>query len=104
MRRVPSTFVTKRASIPPHPSPKEIMREVVIVAAARTPIGNYARALRRVRPDDMSALVLRTLAERAGVDPADIEDVVWGCSNQAGEDNRNVARMSVLAAGFPESV
>jgi len=80
------------------------MREVVIVAAARTPIGKYGGALRRVRPDDMSAVVLRALAERAAVDPADIEDVVWGCSNQAGEDNRNVARMSVLAAGFPESV
>ena len=80
------------------------MREVVIVAAARTPIGKYGGALRRVRPDDMSAIVLRALAQRAAVDPADIEDVVWGCSNQAGEDNRNVARMSVLAAGFPESV
>jgi 3-oxoadipyl-CoA thiolase len=80
------------------------MREVVIVAAARTPIGKYGGALRRVRPDDMSAVVLQALAERATLDPADIEDVVWGCSNQAGEDNRNVARMSLLAAGFPESV
>jgi len=80
------------------------MREALIVAAARTPIGRYGGALRRVRPDDMSGIVLRALAERAAVDPADIEDVVWGCSNQAGEDNRNVARMSVLAAGFPESV
>jgi 3-oxoadipyl-CoA thiolase len=80
------------------------MREVVIVGAARTPIGKYGGALRRVRPDDMSALVLRALVERAGIEPGDIEDVVWGCSNQAGEDNRNVARMSVLAAGFPDSV
>ena len=80
------------------------MREVVIAAAARTPIGRYGGALRHVRPDDMSAVVLKELARRADLDPADIEDVVWGCSNQAGEDNRNVARMSVLAAGFPESV
>ena len=80
------------------------MREVVIVAAARTPIGKYGGALRSVRPDDMSALILRALVERSGVDPIDVEDVMWGCSNQAGEDNRNVARMAVLAAGFPETV
>jgi 3-oxoadipyl-CoA thiolase len=80
------------------------MREVVIVAAARTPIGKYAGALRSVRPDDMSALILRALVERAGIDPSDVEDVMWGCSNQAGEDNRNVARMAVLAADFPETV
>jgi 3-oxoadipyl-CoA thiolase len=80
------------------------MREVVIVAAARTPIGKYGGALARVRPDDLSAVVLQSLAERTKLDPRDIEDVVWGCSNQAGEDNRNVARMAVLAAGFPESV
>jgi 3-oxoadipyl-CoA thiolase len=80
------------------------MREVVIVAAARTPIGKYGGALRHVRPDDMSAIVLRALCERSGVDPGDVEDVMWGCSNQAGEDNRNVARMALLAADFPESV
>ena len=81
-----------------------IMREVVIVAAARTPIGKYAGALRSVRPDDLSAVVLKALVERAKLDPADVEDVMWGCSNQAGEDNRNVARMALLAADFPESV
>jgi 3-oxoadipyl-CoA thiolase len=75
------------------------MREVVIVAAARTPIGKYGGALRRVRPDDLSAIVLRALAQRSNVDPSDVEDVVW-----AGEDNRNVARMAVLAADFPETV
>jgi 3-oxoadipyl-CoA thiolase len=80
------------------------MREVVIVAAARTPIGKYAGALRSVRPDDLSAVVLNALVERAKLDPAEVEDVMWGCSNQAGEDNRNVARMALLAAGFPESV
>ncbi len=80
------------------------MREVVIVAAGRTPIGKYAGALRHIRPDDMSAVVLRALVERSTVDPADVEDVMWGCSNQAGEDNRNVARMALLAADFPETV
>src|SRR5215472_7963887 len=80
------------------------MREVVIAVAARTPIGKYAGSLRHIRPDDMSAIVLNELCRRSGIEPIDIEDVVWGCSNQAGEDNRNVARMSVLAAGFPESV
>ncbi len=80
------------------------MREVVIVAAARTPIGKYAGALRSVRPDDLSAVVLKALVERAKLDPADVEDVMWGCTNQAGEDNRNVARMALLAADFPESV
>jgi 3-oxoadipyl-CoA thiolase len=80
------------------------MRDVVIVAAARTPIGKYAGALRAVRPDDLSAIILNALVKRAKLDPADVEDVMWGCSNQAGEDNRNVARMALLAAGFPESV
>jgi 3-oxoadipyl-CoA thiolase len=80
------------------------MRDVVIVAAARTPIGKYAGALRHVRPDDLSAVVLRALTERAKLDPGDVEDVMWGCSNQAGEDNRNIARMALLAAGFPEHV
>ncbi len=80
------------------------MREVVIVAAARTPIGKYAGALRSVRPDDLSADVLKALVGRAKLDPGHVEDVMWGCSNQAGEDNRNVARMALLAADFPESV
>jgi 3-oxoadipyl-CoA thiolase len=80
------------------------MKEAVIVAAARTPIGKYAGALRAVRPDDLSAVVLKELVRRAKLDPEDVEDVLWGCSNQAGEDNRNVARMALLAADFPESV
>ena len=80
------------------------MRDVVIVAAARTPIGKYAGALRHVRPDDLSAVVLRALSERSKLDPSDVEDVMWGCSNQAGEDNRNVARMALLAADFPETI
>jgi 3-oxoadipyl-CoA thiolase len=79
-------------------------RTPVIVAALRTPIGRYGGALRDVRPDDLGALVLRELVERTRIDPALVEDVVWGCANQAGEDNRNVGRMTALLAGFPYSV
>jgi 3-oxoadipyl-CoA thiolase len=76
----------------------------VIVDALRTPVGKYGGALKDVRVDDMSALILRTLVERTKLDPALIEDVFWGCANQAGEDNRNLARMAALLAGFPQSV
>ena len=76
----------------------------VIVSALRTPVGKYGGALKDVRVDDMSALILRTLVERTKLDPALIEDVFWGCANQAGEDNRNLARMALLLAGFPQSV
>jgi 3-oxoadipyl-CoA thiolase len=76
----------------------------VIVAALRTPIGKYGGVLRDVRPDDLGALVIRSLVEKAGIDPAMIDDVMWGCANQAGEDNRNVGRMSALLAGLPYSV
>ena len=78
--------------------------EVVIVSAVRTPIGRLGGALAEVRPDDMAALVIRQAVTRAGVNPADIEEVYLGCANQAGEDNRNVARMATLLAGLPESV
>jgi 3-oxoadipyl-CoA thiolase len=81
-----------------------MMREVVIVDALRTPIGRYAGALKSVRPDDLAALVISTLVGRAGIDPAAIEDVIMGCTNQAGEDNRNVARMALLLAGLPVEV
>jgi len=80
------------------------MREVVIASAVRTPIGQVRGALSGVRPDDLLALVLREAVNRAGVDAAEIEEVIAGCANQAGEDNRNVARMALLLAGFPESV
>src|SRR5512141_1105019 len=80
------------------------MPEVVIVDAIRTPIGALGGALARVRPDDMAALVLKTLVERSRLDPALVEEVYLGCANQAGEDNRNVARMALLLAGFPVSV
>ncbi len=80
------------------------MRDVVIVDAVRTPIGRYGGALRDVRPDDLAALVISALVRRTGIDPARIEDVVFGCANQAGEDNRNVARMAALLAGLPVEI
>jgi 3-oxoadipyl-CoA thiolase len=80
------------------------MGKAVILAGVRTPIGRYGGALSDVRPDDLAAEVIRAAVDRAGV-PADaIEDVWFGCANQAGEDNRNVARMAALLAGLPESV
>src|SRR5919202_1401678 len=80
------------------------MAEAVIVGALRTPLGKQGGALSPVRPDDLAALVLEALIDRAGVPPEEIEDVYMGCANQAGEDNRNVARMALLLAGFPEGV
>ena len=80
------------------------LHAVYIVGALRTPIGRHGGALASVRPDDLAALVLRALVERTGVDPASIEDVLLGCANQAGEDNRNVARMALLLAGLPQEV
>jgi 3-oxoadipyl-CoA thiolase len=80
------------------------LREAWIVDAVRTPIGRYGGALASVRPDDLAALVLRAIVERTGLDPAVVEDVILGCANQAGEDNRNVARMALLLAGYPAEV
>jgi len=80
------------------------MREAVIVDCLRTPVGRYRGALAPVRPDDMAARVIRALVDRTGIDPALIEDCYWGAANQAGEDNRNAARMAVLLAGLPASV
>src|SRR5512147_92746 len=82
----------------------ELMPEVVIIDAIRTPIGALGGILSRVRPDDLAAVVLKALVERTGIDPAQVEEVFLGCANQAGEDNRNVARMAALLAGFPASV
>jgi 3-oxoadipyl-CoA thiolase len=76
----------------------------VVLAGIRTPIGRYGGALASVRPDDLAALVIREVVERSGVPAAEIEDVWFGCANQAGEDNRNVARMGALLAGLPDSV
>jgi 3-oxoadipyl-CoA thiolase len=80
------------------------MTNVVIVDALRTPIGALGGALSRVRPDDLGALVIKALVERNALDPQIIEQVYLGCANQAGEDNRNVARMSALLAGLPVSI
>lgn len=80
------------------------MPDAVIVDAVRTPIGAHGGALASVRPDNMAALVLRALIERTGIDPALVEEVYLGCANQAGEDNRNVARMATLLADFPVEV
>jgi acetyl-CoA C-acetyltransferase len=75
-----------------------------VIAAVRTPVGRYGGALAGVRPDDLAATAIAAAVERSGVDPAEIEDVYLGCANQAGEDNRNVARMAALLAGLPDSV
>ena len=80
------------------------MSRAVVIAAVRTPVGRYGGALSGIRPDDLAAVAIRAAVERAAVDPAEIEDVYLGCANQAGEDNRNVARMASLLAGLPDSV
>jgi len=80
------------------------MPEVVIIQAVRTPVGRHGGALAPVRPDDLAALVIGEVVKRAGVDPALVEEVYMGCANQAGEDNRNVARMALLLAGLPHHV
>jgi 3-oxoadipyl-CoA thiolase len=80
------------------------LRDAWIVEAVRTPIGRYGGALAQVRPDDLAAAVIAAVVERSGIDPALVEDVILGCANQAGEDNRDVARMAVLLAGLPVEV
>jgi 3-oxoadipyl-CoA thiolase len=80
------------------------MSRPVVLAAVRTPVGRYGGALSHVRPDDLAALAIRAAVERSCVDAEEIEDVYFGAANQAGEDNRNVARMAALLAGLPESV
>jgi 3-oxoadipyl-CoA thiolase len=78
--------------------------EAVILSAVRTPVGRYGGALSGERPDDLAALVIREAVDRAGIPAGEIEDVYFGCANQAGEDNRNVARMAALLAGLPQEV
>jgi 3-oxoadipyl-CoA thiolase len=80
------------------------LREAWIVSAVRTPVGRYGGALAGIRPDDLAAVAIQAAVERAGIDPAELEDVVFGCANQAGEDNRNVARMASLLAGLPVEI
>ena len=80
------------------------LRDAWIIDAVRTPFGRYGGALAAVRPDDLAAAAIAALVERTGIEPALVEDVILGCANQAGEDNRNVARMALLLAGLPVSV
>ncbi len=80
------------------------MSRAVVLSAVRTPVGRYGGGLAEVRPDDLAATAMAAAVERAGVEAGEIEDVWFGCANQAGEDNRNVARMGALLAGLPESV
>ncbi|MHB8673207.1 MAG: thiolase family protein [Candidatus Limnocylindrales bacterium] len=80
------------------------LRDPWIIEAVRSPIGRYGGALAAVRPDDLAAIVIRALVDRSGIDPSRIEDVILGCANQAGEDNRDVARMASLLAGLPVEV
>jgi 3-oxoadipyl-CoA thiolase len=80
------------------------MEEAVILSAVRTPIGRYGGSLKDVRPDDLAALVIAEAVRRANIDAGSIEDVILGCANQSGEDNRNVARMALLLAGLPIEV
>lgn len=80
------------------------MREVVIAGAARTPVGRRRGGLSGMHAADLSAVVLRALAERTGLDPELVDDVVWGCVSQVGDQSSNIGRYAVLAAGWPESV
>jgi len=85
-------------------APGRPLREAWIVEAVRTPVGRYGGALAGVRPDDLAATVLEAVVARSGIDPAIVDDVILGCANQAGEDNRNIARMALLIAGLPVEV
>ena len=80
------------------------MTEAFISAALRTPVGKHGGSLAGVRPDDLAAIPIKAVVERSGIDPRSIDDVIFGCANQAGEDNRNVARMALLLAGLPVEV
>ena len=80
------------------------MRQVAIVSAVRTPIGRFRGGLSSIRPDDLAALAIAEAISRAAIDKSTIDEVVFGCANQAGEDNRNVARMAALLAGVPQTV
>src|SRR5213595_3181021 len=80
------------------------MEDAVILSAVRTPIGRYGGSLKDVRPDDLAALAIAEAVRRANIDAGSIEDVILGCANQAGEDNRDVARMALLLAGLPVEV
>jgi 3-oxoadipyl-CoA thiolase len=80
------------------------MNDAFILDAVRTPVGRFGGALASVRPDDLAATVVRAIVQRTGIDPSTVDDVIFGCANQAGEDNRNVGRMALLLAGLPVTV
>src|SRR5207245_8611116 len=81
-----------------------LVNEAFICAALRTPVGKHGGSLASVRADDLAAIPIKAVVERSGIDPTIIDDVILGCTNQAGEDNRNVARMALLLAGLPVEV
>src|SRR5215471_8317754 len=96
---------TRIRRFPAFPTPEDAMTDAFICDALRTPFGRYGGALAGVRADDLGAIPLRALlARHPELDPSAIDDVIYGCANQAGEDNRNVARMSALLAGLPVDV
>ena len=101
--QIPSLFVLWVVESK-HQTLEDFMTEVVIVDAIRTPVGALGGILSSVRPDDMAAHVIKAIVERNQIDPASVEEVFMGCANQAGEDNRNVARMAALLAGLPVEV
>jgi len=96
--------MSRSASLSQSSTPGRPLKEAWIVEALRTPFGRYGGALSGVRPDDLAATVLEAIVARSGINAADIDDVILGCANQAGEDNRNVARMALLVAGYPVEV
>jgi acetyl-CoA C-acetyltransferase/3-oxo-5,6-didehydrosuberyl-CoA/3-oxoadipyl-CoA thiolase len=96
--------MSSRASLSQSSTPGRPLKEAWIVEALRTPFGRYGGALSSVRPDDLAATVLEAVVARSGINAADIDDVILGCANQAGEDNRNVARTALLVAGYPVEV
>src|SRR5439155_1356760 len=111
----PAGYPARAGSCPPAPGPahtidrmsrdlRRPLREAWVIEAVRTPVGRYGGALAAVRPDDLAAAVIRAVVDRSGIDTALIEDVILGCANQAGEDNRDVARMALLLAGLPVEV
>jgi 3-oxoadipyl-CoA thiolase len=96
--------MSSRAPLSQSSTPGRPLKEAWIVEALRTPFGRYGGALSGVRPDDLAATVLEAVVARSGINAAEIDDVILGCANQAGEDNRNVARMALLVAGYPVEV
>src|SRR5258707_12523900 len=97
----PSIWAADPPNLSPGPPIVTMLRDAVIVATARTPMGRYGGQLKDVRPDDLAAIVLKEVCERAHLKPGEGSAVIIGCANQAGEANRNLARMGRLLPGFP---